>query len=1086
MTVSRNMGLGLLALGLLLQGAPAVAAIPEAAQVQQQSPQFFLPTAKKQKAPRVQVQPGGECLTPCPDKEQLRLAAWAGERKLASEAPGLVVHQEGKAKAGPKASKAARAEATRLQGRWRGALRPLGKDWTGAAADLTRAGAFAETGLDQWKTATLAPRPLGAGPVWDLADLAGQPVDGVWSALLEVRKGDLVDLQVKRAEGVNGSPTADPLALAFEVLASGEPERLQLLARADDQGDNPLPRLRFQAPRNLKLRLVVAAQRPGASGRGELVLLLGGKKVLEASNAIFGGARVADLTVGEGDRLLVSAGTTGGATAAADSVLLLLADEGVAGTPALLSNNATGLNAELLVPEGFEPTGAWRSLSDRVRCLGEQLASGPAWGEACQNRVLGCFTCFPQEGRATVLLASFGATPLENPLLVHSRVGTEDEDGDGLDQVVERILGTCDGPACMPKGLPKKAWRGADSDLDGILDLDELFGVRRCFPRRPLAPDFDPGPCLDRDSDNFCDRDCQAEDFSVQQVLGAALEANPMVFDIFVEADGWAVADQGEKAKVYLPHQQRLDEMARLFAALKGPLPMRLHWFNDGRIPIHNLAAVPHLPSGHHRHGWFNLLFTPERRYTGTFRHVLGVKGSGGQSDVGGRSSTIGMDGGENLVFRLVHELGHSLGLSHNNDRSAPDRNPLYTSIMNYGFVYSLPPEGQLEGNPTRCAGAGEACGAGLRCLPVDGERYCLPPCGDLRSVLETGRQVFSSGQPAVPGLAADEAAGISERGWAKDFLPWRFCFIDEGKSKGPAVGLRRFLHEDCKSGRCVGCQKSGRCNLDWNQDGELGETGPLDLDGDGKANAKRLRNGDDLTRVFQLGARGLQVSGYQKAALFFTGFEDGPQGPMPLGPSVKDASAGVWLDPTNGCDEKGRWSRCKKRKAEGALLFRGPASGDGPVEYDFCAQDPGNCREAWLAPEGFAFSLRIKVLSPSWGGEGASVLTVGGYIVRVEVDEAGDGLLWTVKDPRGRKKTLKQPAGFGLWQRITLQVDQPNRTWSLGVFYRDRLHSLEGKAPKTIPELSRFSVGGEPGSTSKLTGLVDDVILLRGTMKGF
>jgi hypothetical protein len=731
MTVTGNIRLALLALAgsLVLGAAPAGA--QEASQLQQQSPQFFLPTAKKQKAPKVLVPAGStECAQPCPDKEHLQLAAWVGEHKFAAEAPAAPAAKGEQPKVGLKSSKAAREAAGRTLGRWRALKRAVAKDLAAVTPELNRAGAFSELALDQWKTATLTTGPLGAGPVWSPQDLAGFPVDGVWSVVLDLAKGQALDLQVKRAVPVHGSVAADPLALAFEVVASGEPEQLRLLARADDQGDDPLPRLRLQAPRNLKVRLVVAAQRPGASGKGSLVVLVAGKKVLEATDAIFGGARIGDLSVGSGDRFLASAGAPGGTAAAADPVLLVLADEAVAGAPALLSNNAAGLNPEVLVPDGFEPFATWKGLSDRVRCVGEQLALGTAWTQACQTRPLGCFTCFPQEGRGMVLLASFGAGPLDAPLLVQSRAAAQDEDEDLLDAGVERILGTCDGAACRPKGLPKNSWTADDTDLDGISDMDELFGVRRCFPRRPLAPDFDPGPCLDRDMDKACDRDCQPGDFMVQQALGAALDANPLVYDLFVEADGWAVKDAADQGKVLLPAQQRVEEMGKLFAALRGPLPIRLHWFNDGTIPIQNFAALPHLPSAAHRHAWSNLLFTPERRHSGVFRYVLGVRGTGAQSDVAGRAAIIGMDGGDNLVFRVVHELGHALGISHNYDRKSPDRNPFYTSIMNYGFVYSLPPAGTLEAVPVQCSPGGPPAPPACAACPCRANATACPPAG--------------------------------------------------------------------------------------------------------------------------------------------------------------------------------------------------------------------------------------------------------------------------------------------------------------------------------------------------------------------
>ena len=183
--------------------------------------------------------------------------------------------------------------------------------------------------------------------------------------------------------------------------------------------------------------------------------------------------------------------------------------------------------------------------------------------------------------------------------------------------------------------------RDRDSDDDGLLDGWEVHGLPRGIP-------CGPGNALDpRRQDVIC---------AISPYAGVDLAALPAEFA----------------------------QAQRLYAELATQNPdgsrgVRVHFRLDETIPDERNFGGDWRQCG-------EAYFAPRER--GLLHWMQLTPWGGGQSS---ETSDMGGAGAGHAVF--AHEFGHQLGLGHSGD-SAPAWCPLYPSLMNYAFSYSLGGDG--------------------------------------------------------------------------------------------------------------------------------------------------------------------------------------------------------------------------------------------------------------------------------------------------------------------------------------------------------------------------------------------------------
>lgn len=994
---------------------------------------------------------GGEPLCPrdrCPDKVQLHLAdheAVQG-RLLASEiAPRVETLSRGWGRAA--------------------ALPPLpGALLRGARARLSswldeRQGRADEPDLQDWKRVSVYRPRVSVGPYWDGLDWGPWPVTGAWSRTLDVQAGDQVEVMLSRLRPALGYLAPDPVAWLLRVDRGGDPSGGRVVAWSDDSDRTPLPALQWRAEEPTRLRLLVAAYQPSSAGFARLQVRVNGRPLIDEAGIFFGGVRIPQVEVAAGDVLRAIAGRPGGDAYGADAALFLLSDGFLAGAAWQAANNELGLTPSLTV--------------------------GAAQGTD-----------------ATVLLSAFGRTPLEDPILLLDRSGSgavPDEDGDGLDAALEGMLGTCDGAGpeagCRSTVQHLRGWDPRDSDMDGPSDLEELTGVRRCYAEAPAPPFFEPGRCRDEDRDARCDATCRRGDVAVDQPLGPVMGADPTRYDVWVEMDGRAVIDGAEGAyRVCLPEGAARNQIVDLYdppysAGRRRPPAGRgiaVHWFNDDVFPVGAKAHRPRLPSQAERRTWFNTMFTAARKYSGVFRYMVGTCGRAGQSDGRGRVGIVGVDQSPAAGMRIAHELGHLLALSHYWDRPNPDRTPFYLSLMNYGYMYRVPPMVDWDGEFLACGPGRPACGDGFQCAEAAKAWRCVPDCGR-RSTKEALRPWgFSTGALQLAD-APRELDEIPEGGFPRWYLPWLYCYTDERHSISHTERYRRFRSPHCNLGKCVRCEGEV-CDIDWDRDGDFDGAEQFDVDYSATLDDVLLVDRDDFRRMLEEARQGLRRMTYSDVILVADGFEPGIRTDIvPGGPDSEEPDGGLWADVTNVCDEAGKWTKCRNRRGNHAALFRGPASGDRGLLYALCEAGDRGCVAGHRSAAGATLSIRVKAWSPTWEGEGATVAWVSGYRVEAEVSEDGRAVRWRLLGPGadGVLVDVDDPGGVGKWTRLVIQIDDRKDKVRLIVRRGDLvIDESASHAPMEDLDLSQLWIGAIPGEVTALTGLIDDVVLISWPVK--
>ncbi len=991
----------------------------------------------------------GLCLQDrCPDKVQLRLAGHDAVqgRLLASEidpAPGTLSRGWGRAAVLPP-----------LPGAFVGRARARLAEWL-----VRREGLLDAPDLQDWKRVSVYHPRVSVGPYWDRMDWGPWPVTGAWSRTLAVEPGDLVEVELSRLRPALGYLTPDPVAWLLQVDAGGDPARGRVLAWSDDDGQRPAPSIRWRAEEATQLRLLIAAYQPSSAGFARLQVRVNGQARWDEAGIFFGGVRIPQVEVAAGDVLHAVAGREGGDAFGADAALFLLSDGFLAGARWQAANNSLGLTPSLRV--------------------------GAAAGTD-----------------ATVLLSAFGRTPLREPVLLLNRSGSgtvPDRDGDGLDARLEAMVGTCDAPAgeadCPSPVQHLRGWDPRDSDMDGPTDLEELIGVRRCYGGSPAPPLFDPGRCRDEDRDGHCDATCRRGDMVVDQPLGPVMGADPTRYDVWVEMDGRSSERHaGEGHRVCLPGDTAQAQIRDLYdpphsAGRRRPPQgqgIAVHWFNDEVLPVGVKDHRPNLPSQAERRTWFNWMFTPSRKYSGVFRYMVGTCGNAGQSDGRGRVGIVGVDDSPGAGTRVAHELGHLLGLSHYWDRPNPDRTPFYLSLMNYGYMYRVPPLVDWDGDFPLCGPGRPACGDGFTCVEASKAWRCVPDCGRRSNKAMLRPWGFSTGTLALPG-APRELDEIPEAGVPRWYLPWLYCYTDERHSISHTERYRRFRSSRCDLGRCVRCDGEV-CEIDWDRDGDFEGADQFDVDYSATVDDVLLVDRDDFRRMVEEAGKGLRRMTFSDVVLVADGFEPGVRtGIVPGGAPAPAVGGGLWSDVTNLCDEAGKWSKCKRRRGNHAALFRGPASGDRGLEFALC--EPGNtaCVDGHRSAAGATLSLRVKTWSPTWEGEGATLAWVAGYRVEAAVSEDGRQVRWRLRGPGadGLLVDVRDRGGVGEWTRLVIQIDDRKDRVRLVVRRGDLvIDEAAAHAPVKDLDLSQLWVGASPGEATALTGLIDDVVLISWPVK--
>lgn len=202
-----------------------------------------------------------------------------------------------------------------------------------------------------------------------------------------------------------------------------------------------------------------------------------------------------------------------------------------------------------------------------------------------------------------------------------------------------------------------------DTDGDGLTDAEE-----KELQTDPLNRDTDHDGLLDGWEVKGLPRDIK---------LAEGDKLDPRRQDVIVDVSPHAGVDRAALAK----------ELARA-AELYGKLPVKNPGGQPG-IALH-FRMLPDVPADKlHNGNWQAISEEQFPQNERGFVHWMVVSPGGG-----GQSMENGDRGGCGANWQVfTHELGHQLSLSHTGD-SAPSWCPLYPSLMNYAFSYSINGDG--------------------------------------------------------------------------------------------------------------------------------------------------------------------------------------------------------------------------------------------------------------------------------------------------------------------------------------------------------------------------------------------------------
>ncbi len=237
----------------------------------------------------------------------------------------------------------------------------------------------------------------------------------------------------------------------------------------------------------------------------------------------------------------------------------------------------------------------------------------------------------------------------------------------------------------------------ADFNADGVADEATVFTCRRPHEHRLVRVALTPNPkSADQDSDGLTDEEERQ------------LATDPLNRDTDFDGllDGWEVKGLPRGiAGPETPLNPRQQDVIVVIGPYEGLdlLAARVSLEDAKKIYLRIPSVNPDGTTGIHLQYRFDAPIAPkdqgnwpdvgakffDTRQRGLM-HWMMVTGLGG----GGQSSQLGDLGAAGANWAaFAHELGHQLALSHTGD-SAPPWCPLYPSLMNYAFNYSLGDDG--------------------------------------------------------------------------------------------------------------------------------------------------------------------------------------------------------------------------------------------------------------------------------------------------------------------------------------------------------------------------------------------------------
>lgn len=237
----------------------------------------------------------------------------------------------------------------------------------------------------------------------------------------------------------------------------------------------------------------------------------------------------------------------------------------------------------------------------------------------------------------------------------------------------------------------------ADFNADGVTDAAAVFTCSRPFAHRLLRVTLAPNPkSNDQDSDGLTDdeertigtdpfnRDTDGDGLLdgwevkglPRGVVGPETPLNPRRQDVIVVIAPYEGLDM-QAVRV------SLGDARKIYLNIPSPNPdgttgIHLHYRYDPPIAPKDQGNWPDVGAR---------CFDPKQRGLMHWMMITGLGGGGQSSQLG----DLGCAGANWAAF--AHELGHQLGLGHTGD-SVPPWCPLYPSLMNYAFGYSLGGDG--------------------------------------------------------------------------------------------------------------------------------------------------------------------------------------------------------------------------------------------------------------------------------------------------------------------------------------------------------------------------------------------------------
>ncbi len=860
-----------------------------------------------------------------------------------------------------------------------------------------------------------------------------------WTYSFTAKAGEVVGVAIDIVKPAPGYWWPDPVVWLVRVEEPGDPERGLAVARSDDE-ENGLPALSHTVEKEGVFRVIVAPYSPANAGFASVTISRNDEQLVRRRGAFFGGVPLYPGKLAPGDLVLAGADGPGGAYDHDATLTLLPAPWATLPAPYAASNNELDLLPLLLVN---------REMTEPVLLAGAYRAGG----------------------RPAVRVVTSRIAP--------SRTGDgeADRDGDLLSADVEAVLGT-------------KEKR--DSDNDGLTDFEEVFGARRCYADAPVPPYFRLPECT-RDHTGRCEFFCSEGTALEARIPLSAVEApDPTRFDIFVEFDYWQ--GEGEHPGRHSLPDDQLAIVKRAFerdyrheegggkTEFTPSVPAtHLHFLQDDPIPLLDPTRMAYIPANANRYLFFDLFFTPDRKYTSTFHYVVGTHRGAGQSDVLGRTATIGVSGRNSTAGKLVHEMGHLVGLLHNRKTARPSNSPFYLSSLSYGYSHSLPGPIDWDGAFLPCRKQSQ-CPKYFKCTHFGTPgKLCAPDCGVMEHGDDSGTSFprFSAGELQLP-PDTSEAGTIPEQNFPAWFLPYLYCYRDAGRKLTLNDRLKRFVDPACASGRCVQCDQ-GMCSIDWDHDGTFQGVSEFDLDRDGRISSERLLDGNDREIIAATSKRGLRPLFKKTIAAFYSGFTGlTARNVLPFPSQVVESHGGYMTDVTNRCDEVARWSPCRNRPRGETAVFRGPASGDGPVDVLFPA---GYCLPL---ESGAAFGVRVKPLQIPSPAEPAVILDSPG--IKLLLSGEPDMAIWEARlkgvDGKELSLQIEDPGALGNWTRLSVSVSNGKSLAVLSAKRGTVKLRAESEDFKIGGEVCSFAVGSEAGGLTRLIGFIDDPMFMTGPVR--